>query len=353
MPLIGRGAVAEPVGASVALITPRAGDQESRTVEFRDAATGARHAIVEVPSKPVPTTWHGRPALMTETMRTTPSDGISPGKEAWEIDVLDEKGRRIAHKQHPGRNKPFIVDGRRIVTEHGKGGGPGALVISDAGSDAPGWRIPCGEWSCIKDSATVASGVVVHHRDIAGSDLRTMQALTGFDAATGTLLWAPQDLARPVGAAATSQPDLVKQDSGRLVIGWYDLDASPTTVTYGVNAPATGRLLATGPTLSGTPESGLSDADGVVVVVTTTRTVAAWRIDTGTLLWQQAENEIRLEPVAVVGSVLYSGERPSMAVDLRTKAVLQRVVSDRPRPVGTDHAVVFTGTAYVFAIRRD
>ncbi|MFI6982845.1 PQQ-binding-like beta-propeller repeat protein [Embleya sp. NPDC050154] len=349
--LIGQGAHAEPVGASVALITPRAGDGDAMTVEFRDAATGARHATVEVPGKPAPTTWHGRPALVTETVRRTPSDGISPEKVAWEVDVLDEKGQRIAHGQHPGRDKPFIVDGRRIVTEHGKGGGPGALVISDAGSDAPGWRIPCREWSCIDEDATVASGVVVHRRDTAGSNLHTMKALTGFDAATGAVLWAPQNLTRPAGAAATAQPDLVKQDGDRLIVGWYDFGTSPATVTYGVNDPATGRLLATGPTLPGTPKSGLSNADGTVVVVTTTKTVAAWRTDTGRLLWQQAEDEIRLEPVAVVGPVLYSREHPSTAVDLRTKAVLQRTVSDVPRPVGADHAVVYTGTAYVFLIR--
>ncbi|MGW9209760.1 hypothetical protein ACWGR4_22565 [Embleya sp. NPDC055664] len=47
-------------------------------------------------------------------------------------------------------------------------------------------------------------------------------------------------------------------------------------------------------------------------MVTTTRAVAAGRIDTGTLPWQQAENEIRLEPV--------------------------------------DHAVAFTGAVYVILI---
>ncbi|WP_331769580.1 PQQ-binding-like beta-propeller repeat protein (plasmid) [Embleya sp. NBC_00888] len=323
------------------------------TVELRDAVTGARHATVEMAGKPVATTWHGRPALLTQTVRTTPSDGISPEKQVWQVDVLDEKGQRIAHREYPDRDKPFIVDGRRVVTEKGKGSNPGALVISDAGSDAPGWRIPCQDQACLDDDATVAHGVVVHHRRDSRTGIHKAETLAGFDAATGAVLWTPQNLARPAGAAATAEPDLVKQQSGKLVIGWYTL--SPDTVAYSVNDPTTGRLLATGPTLSGTPKSGLSDTRGTIVVVATTTTTAAWETDTGRLLWQQAKDEVRLDPVAVVGPVLYSGEKPPMAVDLRTKAVLQRTVSAMPRPVGTDHAVVTptSGTAYVFATRQD
>ncbi|MGR6999176.1 hypothetical protein ACU686_15205 [Yinghuangia aomiensis] len=192
--LSGSGAVARPVGSSVALITPH---DDGSTVEFRDAATGAGRATVEMTGKPVATTWHGRPALVAKTVKKTPSDGISPEKTAWLIDAFDEQGRRIAHKEVPGRDEPRIVDGRQIVQENGKGNSPGALVISDAGGDAPAWRIPCKGYSCMDDGATVAAGIVVHRQD--GAKSADPDTLTGFDAATGTVLWSPQNLARPAG----------------------------------------------------------------------------------------------------------------------------------------------------------
>ncbi|MFJ8742936.1 PQQ-binding-like beta-propeller repeat protein [Embleya sp. NPDC127516] len=339
------------------MITPHGDGGDGSGVEFRDAATGASHASVEVPGKPVAGTWHGRPALVSESVKKTPSDGISPAKTAWVVDVFDEKGQRIAHKEYPGQDKPFIVDGRRIVTEHGRGSDAGALVISDAGSDAPGWRIPCQDRVCMDESATVASGVIVHRRrDSKSVDLHRAETLAGFDPATGATLWTPQNLARPAGAAATVDPELVEQDGDKLVIAWYDYGATQShAIAYSVNDPATGRLLSTGPTLSGTHKSGLSNPQGSVVVVATTNTTAAWETDTGKLLWQQAKDEVRLTPVTVVGPVLYSGKNPSMAVDLRTKAVLQRTVSDMPLPVGTGHAVITRnpGVAYVFATRQN
>lgn len=220
--LTGRGASAAPVGASVALITPHGDGGDGSGVEFRDAATGASHASVEVPGKPVASTWHGRPALVSESTKKTPSDGISPAKTAWVVDVFDERGQRIAHKEYPGQDKPFIVDGRRIVTEHGRGSDAGALVISDAGSDAPGRRIPCQDRVCMDESATVASGVIVHRRrDSKSVDLHRAETLAGFDPATGATLWTPQNLARPAGAAATVDPELVEQG------GLPDLDESP------------------------------------------------------------------------------------------------------------------------------
>lgn len=348
--LSGRGAVARPVGSSVALITPHG---DGSTVEFRDAATGVGHATVEVAGEPVPTTWHGRPALVAESAKKTPSDGISPERITWQIDAFDEQGRRIAHKEVAGRDKPLVVDGRRIVQENGKGNSPGALAISDAGSDAPSWRIPCKDYSCIDEGATVAAGIVVHRRG--GGTSEDPETLTGFDAATGTLLWGPQNLGRPAGATATADPEVVDQGSGKLVVAWYEGTwGTPQThtVTYTVNDPATGRLLATGPTLPGAHKSGLANADGSVLVVATSATTAAWETDTGKLLWKQAEDEKRLDPAAVIGPVLYSGG-PSPAVDLRTKAVLQRSVPDTPLPVGPGHAVVVaSGSVYVFAVRE-
>lgn len=348
--LSGRGAVARPVGSSVALITPHG---DGSTVEFRDAATGAGRATVEVTGEPVATTWHGRPALVAESVKKTPSDGISPEKTAWQIDAFDEQGRRIAHKEVPGRDKPLVVDGRQIVQENGKGNSPGALVISDAGGDAPGWRIPCKDYSCIDEGATVAAGIVVHRRGGAAST--DPETLTGFDAATGTVLWSPQALARPAGATAAADPELVDQDSGKLVVAWHEGEwgtPRPHTVTYTVNEPATGRLLTTGPTLATSHKSGLASTDGTVLVVATMATTAAWETGTGKLLWQQAEDEKRLDPAAVVGPVLYS-EDPSVAVDLRTKAVLRRAVPDVPLPVGPGHAVVVaSGNVYVFAVTQ-
>lgn len=348
--LSGRGAVARPVGSSVALVTPHG---DGSTVEFRDGATGAAHATVEVTGEPVPTTWHGRPALVAQSAKRTPSDGISPEGIAWQIDAFDEQGRRIAHKEVPGRDKPLIVDGRRIVQENGKGDSPGALVISDAGGDAPAWRIPCKDYSCIDEGATVAAGIVVHRRG--GASSADPETLTGYDAATGAVLWRPQDLARPAGATAAADPEVVDQDGGKLVVAWYEGTwGTPQahTVTYTVNDPATGRLLATGPTLPGAHKSGLADSGGTVLVVATLATTAAWETGTGKLLWQQAADEKRLDPAAVVGPVLYSGD-PSVAVDLRTKAVLRRAVPDMPLPVGTGHAVVVvSGNVYVFAVRQ-
>ncbi|MGR6999175.1 hypothetical protein ACU686_15200 [Yinghuangia aomiensis] len=123
-------------------------------------------------------------------------------------------------------------------------------------------------------------------------------------------------------------------------------------MTYTVNDPATGRLLTTGPKLASWHKSGLASTDGTVLVVATTATTAAWETGTGKLLWQQAEDEKRLAPAAVVGPVLYSGD-PSVAVDLRTKAVLRSAVSDMPRPVGPGHAlVVVSGNVYVFAVKH-
>lgn len=342
--------VAEPVGASVALISPH---DDRTTIELRDAATGTSRATVETAVKPTSTTWHGRPALVAQGVRKTPSDGISPEKYTWEIDVFDDQGKRIVHKEYPGQDKPRIVDGRRIMVEHGTGSNPGTLVISDAGGDAPGWRIPCEDRMCASESTTISAGVVVHHH----SDMVHGGPLAGFDAATGAPLWTSQSLERPAGVDATAEPEIVEQDSGKLVTAWYfGTYGTPRfhTVAYGVNDPTTGKLLATGPALSGTSKSGLSNADGTVVVVVTTNTTAAWETGTGKLLWQQAEDEKRLEPKAVVGPVLYSGENPAMAVDLRTKAVLQRTVSDMPVPVGTGHAVVTRnpGVVYAFAVQE-
>ncbi|WP_345675586.1 PQQ-binding-like beta-propeller repeat protein [Yinghuangia aomiensis] len=348
--LSGTGAVARPVGSSVALITPH---DDGGTVEFRDAATGAGHATVEVTGEPVATTWHGRPALVAKSVKKTPSDGISPEKTAWLIDAFDEQGRHIAHKEVPGRDEPRIVDGRQIVQEKGKGNSPGALVISDAGGDAPAWRIPCKDYTCADEGATVAAGIVVHRRG--GATSTDPDTLTGFDAGTGTVLWGPQNLARPAGATAAADPEVVEQDSGKLVVAWHEGDwgtPQPHTVTYTVNDPATGRLLTTGPKLASSHKSGLASTDGTVLVVATVATTAAWETGTGKLLWQQAEDEKRLAPAAVVGTVLYS-ENPSVAVDLRTKAVLQGAVADMPRPVGPAHAlVVVSGNVYVFAVKQ-
>lgn len=348
--LSGSGAVARPVGSSVALITPH---DDGSTVEFRDAATGAGHATVEMTDKPLATTWHGRPALVAKTVKKTPSDGISPEKTAWLIDAFDEQGRPIAHKEVPGRDEPRIVDGRQIVQEKGKGDSPGALVISDAGGDAPAWRIPCKGYSCMDDDATVAAGVVVHRRD--GAKSTDPDTLTGFDAATGTVLWSTQNLARPAGATPAAAPEVVDQDSGKLVVAWHEGESGtpqPHTVTYTVNDPATGRLLTTGPKLASRHMSGLASTDGTVLVVATTATTAAWETGTGKLLWQQTEDEKRLAPAAVVGPVLYSGD-PSVAVDVRTKAVLQSAVAEIPRPVGPGHAlVVVSGNVYVFAVKQ-
>lgn len=348
--LYASGAVARPVGSSVALITPHG---DGSTVEFRDAATGAGRATVEMTGQPVATTWHGRPAVMTENVKKTPSDGLSPDRYAWQIDAFDEQGRRIAHKEVAGRDKPLIVDGRQIVREDGKSDSSGALVISDAGSDAPAWRIPCKDYACADENATVAAGIVVHRRG--GATSTDPETLTGFDAATGTVLWSPQNLARPTGATATADPEIVDQDSGKLVVAWHEGEwgtPQPHTVTYTVNDPATGRLLTTGPTLATSHKSGLANTDGTVLVVATVATTAAWETGTGKLLWQQAEDEKRLDPAAVVGPVLYSGN-PSVAVDLRTKTVLQRTVPDMPVPVGPSHAlVVDSGKVYVFAVRQ-
>ncbi|MGW0664376.1 outer membrane protein assembly factor BamB family protein [Streptodolium elevatio] len=347
VPLASQGGAASPVGSSVAVVASRG---DVGTVEFRDAATGTVRASVEVTGRLTPTTWHGRPALVAQSVKTTPSDGISPERTTWLVEAFDEGGRRVARGEHAGKDKPLIVDGRRIVVEAGQGGSPGALVVSDAGSDAPGWRIPCQDRVCANDTATVASGVVVHR-----SDDHDAEALAGFDAVTGARLWGEQALGRPSGADVSSEPELVEGTSGALVVAWYtssfDTPREPSTA-YSVNDPATGRLLATGPVLPGSPKSGITDARGTVAVVATTDTTAAWEQGTGTLLWRQAEDETRLDPVAVVGPVLYSGKDPSMAVDLRTKAVLQRAVTDPPAPVGTDHAVVVRnpGTAYVFAV---
>ncbi|HSA53651.1 MAG TPA: PQQ-binding-like beta-propeller repeat protein, partial [Yinghuangia sp.] len=301
-------------------------------------------------------TWHGRPALLAEHVARTPSDGVSPEKYAWVIDVFDDQGRRLAHKEYPGRDKPLIADGRRVVVEHGTGGNSGALVVSDAGGDAPGWRIPCQDSGCVHEGATVAAGVVVHSsRQRVGDD--DIETLAAFDPNSGAPLWTTRDLARPAEVPATADAELIKNDGGKLVLAWYvGTYGAPRfhTETYSVHDPATGRLLATGPTLPGSAKTGLATPDGTVMVVATTDSTAAWETGTGKPLWQQAKDEKRLAPVAVVGPVLYSGQDPSMAVDLRTKTVLQRTVSDMPVPVGTEHAVVTRapGVAYVFAVQR-
>ncbi|MEU8138885.1 PQQ-binding-like beta-propeller repeat protein [Streptodolium elevatio] len=312
--------------------------------------TGAARASVEVVGRLTSTTWHGRPALVAEGVKTTPSDGVSAERTAWLVEAFDEGGRRIARGEYAGKDQPLIVDGRRIVVEAGHGGSSGALVVADAGGDAPGWRIPCQDRVCANETAMVASGVVVHQLE--DHDAETF---AGFDAVTGAPLWSPRALGRPTGTDVTAEPEIVAGNNGALILAWYTSSSGTSpghSTAYSVNDPATGRLLATGPVLPGSPKSGLTDARGAVAVVATTDTTAAWEPGTGKLLWQQAEDETRLEPVAVVGPVLYSGKDPSMAVDLRTKAVLQRAVTDPPVPVGTDYAVVVRnpGTAYVFAV---
>jgi PQQ-like domain len=352
-------------------------------LDFRDVATGRVKTSVRTPLDSVRRdTWGGKPVVVVTYQGVTASDGLSVEKPLQVLAGYDAGGAKVGQYEAEGDERQFAVVGGRVI--HPTGAGVTDQVAIKPLNGGPGAAIRCALPVCgyslhIRSGATVGTpginvpalvGDLAFTLERAGSASPAMR-LVAVDAVTGQRRWTSGSIQPPAGARAEGdivglRVTPVAMVGSKLLLSWSAAGEVGPRIAA-LHDPATGRLLATGPTLPADVNTVLTDPGGKIAVVAATASAAetgsaAWDLETGKVLWTQAADEKPLSAVAVVNSVLYghtvregaisSGLNDEfIVVDLRTKKVLQPalVLPSAPTATATGHGIVLRGDAvYVF-----
>ncbi|MGW1991865.1 hypothetical protein [Embleya sp. NPDC001921] len=369
------------MGTAVVVATPNG----ARTaVELRDVATGQVRKTFTADGRVSGETWWGKPAIVVRGQRVVPSDGLSAEKRSWSVDAYDERGEPLGRAELPllGRENTTgaaVEDGWLIRTTDSRPGG--SVTVLRAGDTGPGHQFTCASDCGFsvgggRRASVVGGGEVpllvngtVFTVERTGTATLAPRRIVAHDAASGARLWATDTVEKPAGADAKaydtgSLPDVLGSVGGKIAIAW-DTKPYGQAAVLSLHDPATGRLVATGPTSPEGASTVLSDATGAVAVLGSGGSKSrstVWEPASGRMLWQQAADERPLSADSVVGGVLYGiradqdmmSTRTPIAVDVRTKQVLAQGFDTiyLPKPIGDRFAVVTTRPAmFVFAVQ--
>ncbi|WP_331769813.1 hypothetical protein OG948_39485 (plasmid) [Embleya sp. NBC_00888] len=369
------------MGTAVVVATPNG----ARTaVELRDAATGQVRKNFTADGRVTGETWWGKPAIVVRGQRVVPSDGLSAEKRSWSVDAYDERGEPLGRVELPllGRentNGAAIEDGWLIRTDDNRPGG--SVTVLRAGDTGPGQSFSCASDCSFavgggRRASVVGAGEVpllvdgtVFTIERMGTGTLAPRRIVAHDPASGARRWATDTVEKPAGADPKaydtgSLPNILGSVDGRIAIAW-DTKPYGQAAVLSLHDPATGRLVATGPTSPEGASTVLTDTTGAVAVLgsggSNSRSTV-WEPSSGRTLWQQAADEHPLSADGVVGGVLYGiradqdvmNTRTPIAVDVRTKQVLAQGFDKTylPTPIGDRFAVVSTRLAmFVFAVQ--
>lgn len=351
------------------------GDDARFVADIHDLATGELRTTLDLnagtgwpdrgDTEAFAGTWEGAPVLYYGYTLVTESDGLSSETTTRVVEAYDPRGELVGSYEQASDDGDFtVVDGWVLrTTEHGDAEittVDGEVVVESVCGDKAG-ILNCSvdlhdnrvEFSSAQMRAIV-NGLVFQSE----SRQSNGNVLVAHDPSTGEPAWTSDEIEAPEGVPPAVEVDglnalPIAVVDGKLVLHWrhsagvFDTKAPDTTVSF--HDPATGDLLASGPTLpvftgSAVDEgpSYLTDVDGTVAVLSSgasTRHATAIDPATGEVLWEQAEDEESLWPHAVVGGVLYGyrsmshgdGSEP-IAVDVATKEVLDAELTDVPVP---------------------
>ncbi|NUU24815.1 MAG: hypothetical protein HOV68_25420 [Streptomycetaceae bacterium] len=344
------------------------------TVEFRDAASGAVRASVNLRGSVTAGTWAGKPVLYAVSTEQTASDGLSTAKRTTVWRALDENGREAGKVALPQDSDvgttQSVVDGWVVRTSHD--GSEATVTVLPADGSSPGATVKqnIGDFDGGKDRQ-VFGGLLFSYDKPDKDDVKHLVAT---DIATGQRRWTTATVRRPDGTPEASTtnghaPEIVRAVGGdKIVIAW-DAGKKSTfssATQWGLYEVATGNLVATGPRIgSGDYRSIVDPEESLMLIASDTGSdvrSTAWDLKTGQIVWRQPkEGELPIEPFVVVNGALYaskSGYSPSgsmngnhrsatnpLVLNVRTKAVVlpDGVSGDLFPQMTTDgHGVVTT-----------